>query len=117
VKGPTETQPSAPQKAIPEQQAEDVAVPDGVHLPLEDVVDATPITGRPPRSCPFAVPSTHVAEGNDGMTSALASVELSTQALPNGWNGTGIGVRMNDGDGKPMTSSSCVDTSDLTLPT
>jgi len=57
----------------------------------------------------------HVAEGNDGMTSALASVEVSTQALPNGWNGTGIGVWMNDGDGKPITSTACVDTGDLTL--
>lgn len=65
-----------------------------------------------------AVPVRRIAvhrdvEGSDGMTSALASMEISTHALPYGWNGSGIGVWMNDGNGRPITSTDCIDNNDL----
>jgi hypothetical protein len=58
----------------------------------------------------------HVApaeKGIDLMTSALSSVELSTVAFPAGWNGTNIGVWMNDGAGRPDGATACVDDADL----
>lgn len=54
------------------------------------------------------------AEHGDQITSALASVEISTVAYPNAWNGEGVGVWMNDGNGRPITGTACVDTNDLT---
>jgi hypothetical protein len=53
--------------------------------------------------------------GADGLTSALGSVEVSTSAIPAGFNGTNIGVWMNDGDGKPITTTACVNNNRLTV--
>lgn len=52
-------------------------------------------------------------KNSDGIADALASVEISTHALPFGWNGGNVGVWMNDGNGRPIASAACVDPSDL----
>jgi hypothetical protein len=53
--------------------------------------------------------------GGDGLASALTSVEVSTVATPAGWNGSNIGVWMNDGDGMPITTTPCVNNNRLTV--
>lgn len=51
---------------------------------------------------------------NNTLASALSSIEVSTQAFPNGWNGNGQGIFLTDFD-KPDTTASCVSTTSTRL--
>lgn len=53
-------------------------------------------------------------EGQDGILSALMSVGVSPDAFNLGLTGNNTGVWMNDGNGKPITTNSAIDNSDLT---
>ncbi len=81
-----------------------LTVPGQLLREIEDDRDSVPIGGIALR---------REAKGSDGMAGALASTEISTLAFPWGWNGTGIGVWLNDGDGRPDSTAACVDNNDL----
>lgn len=51
----------------------------------------------------------------DDLTSALQAIDIDSTAISLGYNGTGVGVWMNDGSGVPDETNAAIDAGDFTM--